>query len=130
MIAFSEAAAIAVHAMIFLAAAEDRPHALKEISTAYAVSDNHLSKVLQKLVKAGYLVSVKGPKGGYQIASGKRSATLMEIYEAIEGPWQASSCLFSGVRKTPCCCVMRPMLSSINKTFYDFMTSRTIENPC
>ena len=96
MIAFSEAAAIAVHAMIFLAAAEDRPHALKEISTAYAVSDNHLSKVLQKLVKAGYLVSVKGPKGGYQIASGKRSATLMEIYEAIEGPWQASSCLFSG----------------------------------
>ena len=127
MIAFSEAAAIAVHAMIFLAAAEDRPHALKEISTAYAVSDNHLSKVLQKLVKAGLVESVKGPKGGYRLVPEKHSATLMEVYEAIDGAWKPRHCLFSGTRKTTCCCAMRPMLAAINKTFEDYMTGHTID---
>ena len=127
MIQMSEAVAIAIHAMIDLAGTPDEPKPLKAIAAASMVSENHLSKVLQKLVKAGLVESVMGPRGGYRVLEAKRSATLMEVYEAVEGPWRPTCCLFSGSRKAPCCCLMRPMLESINKTFYDFMTGHTID---
>lgn len=127
MIQISEAAAIAIHAMIHLARHDQQPQSLKVIAAAAGVSENHLSKVLQKLVKAGLVESVKGPKGGYRLVPEKHSATLMEVYEAIDGAWKPRHCLFSGTRKTTCCCAMRPMLASINKTFEDYMTGHTID---
>ena len=127
MIELSEAAAIAIHAMVFLSRNGTTQQPLKQIAAVTDVSDNHLSKVLQKLVKAGFIESVKGPKGGYVIREEMRSATLMSIYEAIDGEWKPRHCLFSGPRRTPCCCAMRPMLDSINKTFYDYMTGHTID---
>lgn len=127
MIELSEAAAIAIHAMVFLSRNGTTPQPLKQIAAVTDVSDNHLSKVLQKLVKAGFIESVKGPKGGYVIREEMRSATLMSIYEATDGEWKPRHCLFSSPRRTPCCCAMRPMLDSINKTFYDYMTGHTID---
>lgn len=127
MIPLSEATAIAVHAMIFLAHEPDRACSLKTIAAAFDVSENHLSKVLQKLVKAGYVLSEKGPRGGYRIRAEKRSATLMEIYEVTEGAWSPKSCLFSGERGRPCCCLMHGLLDALNKTFEDFMTAQTID---
>lgn len=128
MIPLSEGTAIAIHAMIYLASRPDSPHSLKDVAAQFAISENHLSKVLQKLVKAEFLVSVKGPKGGYRVHPAKRSATLLEVYEVMEGKFQPKTCLFGGVRTTPCCCAMRPMINAIHRTFLDFMSSHTIDN--
>ena len=129
MIQLSEATAIAIHAMIFMANRNtDTPHSLKEIAKTFSISENHLSKVLQKLVKAGYLVSIKGPKGGFKICEGKNNATLMEIYEAIEGKYTPKNCLFASKHLTSCCCIMKPLISSINNTFEDFMNNKRIDD--
>ena len=77
MIELSEAAAIAIHATVFLSRNADEPQSLKTIAAASDVSENHLSKVLQKLAKAGIVASVKGPKGGYYLTDAARTATLM-----------------------------------------------------
>ena len=114
MIELSEAAAIAIHAMVFLSRNGTTPQPLKQIAAVTDVSDNHLSKVLQKLVKAGFIESVKGPKGGYVIREEMRSATLMSIYEAIDGEWKPRHCPLLGSAQAPCCCAMRP--SSIRST--------------
>lgn len=127
MIPLSEATAIAVHAMIFLTHAPQGACSLKTIAAALDVSENHLSKVLQKLVKAGFVVSEKGSRGGYSIRPEKRAAALMEIYEVIEGPWAPKTCLFNGRRGRPCCCLMHGLLGRLNKTFEDFMTEQTID---
>ena len=107
MIELSEAAAIAIHATVFLSRNAGEPQSLKTIAAASDVSENHLSKVLQKLAKAGIVASVKGPKGGYYLTDAARTATLMTVYEAIDGPWKPRHCLFNSPRKAPCCCAMR-----------------------
>lgn len=128
MVELSEAAAIAIHAMIYIVNRNDEVISLKEISEHFNISPNHLSKVLQRLVKAGYLVSVKGPKGGFQVVSGKENSTLLDIYEVIEGKFIPKNCLFASKKINSCCCIMKPLLTSINNTFVDFMSSHKINN--
>lgn len=128
MIELSEATAIAIHAMIYIVNKKNDIISLKEISEHFDISSNHLSKVLQRLVKAGYLESVKGPKGGFQIVSGKEGATLLDIYEVIEGKFIPKNCLFTSKKITNCCCIMKPLLTSINNTFFDFMSNHKINN--
>src|SRR5574344_732206 len=90
MIQFSEATAIALHVMIYIANRKDTVNTLKDISEHFSISPNHLSKVLQRLVKAGYLTSTKGPKGGFQIIEGKETSTLLDILIAVTSRASAS----------------------------------------
>lgn len=126
MIKLSEATAIALHVMIYIANRKESVHSLKEIARFFDISENHLSKVLQRLVKTGFLISIKGPKGGFKLAEGKKTSTLMDIYEAIEGKYVAKNCLFASRHFRSCCCIMKPLLSSINNTFEDFMNDNRI----
>ena len=126
MIQFSEAAAIALHAMIYIANRPRDIHSLKEISGIFKISENHLSKVLQRLVKAGFLVSNKGPCGGFKIVSGKENSSLLDIYEVIEGKYIRRNCLFSSRQLTSSCGIMKPLILSINETFETFMKNNKI----
>lgn len=128
MIELTEATAIAIHAMIYICNRGDDTVSLKEISEHFEISPNHLSKVLQRLVKAGYLISIKGPKGGFKISQNKKNATLLDIYEVIEGKFTPKNCLFSSKKINSCCCIMKPMLTTINNTFIDFMSTHKINN--
>ena len=126
MIQISEASAIALHSVVYISIKDFA--SLKDIAERFDVSSNHLSKVLQRLVKAGYLISVKGPKGGFQICSGKEEAALIDIYEVIEGKFIPKNCLFAFKKINSCCCIMKPLLTSINNTFVDFMSNHKINN--
>lgn len=130
MITHSEATAIALHSMIYFANKKDEIIPLKEIANKFDISEHHLSKVLQRLVKAGYLISVKGPKGGFQISKGKENSTFMEIYEIIEGKYIQKNCLFSSDNTTrkKCCCIMGSLLNSINNEFENFMQNHRIND--
>jgi Rrf2 family transcriptional regulator, nitric oxide-sensitive transcriptional repressor len=92
----SEAASIGMHAMIHLAAHPKERATTRQIADRYKVSEHHLAKVMQKLVKAGLVESSRGPGGGFTISSHKRRINLLQIYEAIEGRLEARSCLLSG----------------------------------
>ena len=77
--------AIALHSMIYIANRENELCTVKDIAEKFSISENHLSKVLQRLVKCGLLISVKGPKGGFSILSEAKNTTFMEINKLIEG---------------------------------------------
>jgi Rrf2 family protein len=90
----SEAANIALHATGLLAAAYgQRPISAAEMAGSLGVSKAHLSKVLQRLMKAGLVRSSRGPGGGYSLAHPPREISLKKIYEAIEGPLRVGGCL-------------------------------------
>ncbi len=57
----------------------------KEISDLYDISFELLSKVLQRLTKAGLIVSHQGVHGGYTLAKSSNSITISSIIYAIEG---------------------------------------------
>lgn len=121
----SEAASIALHAMLILAAKQLTFYSVKEIAARLNVSENHLSKVLQRLVKAGLVVSVKGNKGGFKIAKDPQYLFLLDVYEAIDGKFQPSTCLLN---RTPCenNCIMGDLMASINDQVKQFFTKTNL----
>ncbi len=111
----SDAASIALHAMVFLAGKPDKPFSNKEIAEKLDVSEAHLSKILQRLSKAGLVISYRGPKGGFMLRGDGNGITLLDVLETIEGPFELSSCLFD----KPVCvfenCIIGNMLVSVNE---------------
>ncbi|MEI8201496.1 MAG: Rrf2 family transcriptional regulator [Bacteroidota bacterium] len=87
----SEAASLAIHAMVIIARA---PKIVNVIAIAQATSSskNHLSKVMQRLAKEGFVRSTRGPLGGFELNKLAEEISLLDIYEAIEGPIQKGGC--------------------------------------
>lgn len=87
----SEAASIALHGMILVAQEKEGLNVIK-IAERTDTSKHHVAKVMQRLVKAGYLYSQRGPNGGFVLRRNPKDINFLELYEAIEGPIEISSC--------------------------------------
>ena len=83
-IGISEAASLAIHSMALIAVSEERLNA-GQIAKTTGASRNHLAKVLQRLVKYGFLDSNRGPKGGFVLKRDASKINLLQIYQLIEG---------------------------------------------
>jgi Rrf2 family protein len=66
-----------------------------ELAIAAECPEQFLSKVLQSLTRAGLVLSHRGNTGGFELPNIHRSATLLEVVEAIEGPIRLNVCLNS-----------------------------------
>ena len=64
----------------------------KDIADAYALPQEALAKILQKLVKASLLVSHHGTNGGYALAREATRISAYEVIRAIDGPMLFTSC--------------------------------------
>jgi Rrf2 family protein len=64
----------------------------KEIADTYGIPLPLLSKILQKLSKAGFLRSEHGTNGGYRLARPAGEITALEIIRTIDGPIFLTSC--------------------------------------
>jgi Rrf2 family protein len=92
MLKVSEAASLGLHTMRVLASDGNRRLTTRDIASALRVSEAHLSKVLQRLVRRGLVQSTRGPKGGFTLAQDPTEITLMNVYEAVDGPLTAETC--------------------------------------
>lgn len=109
----SEAASIALHAMIELAQNQDKLISVKEISAKFDVSANHLSKVMQRLNKAGLIASIKGFNGGFKLMVKPEEVTFLEIYELFDGKLRTTNCI---LQKHDCGdqCIFGDLIFSLN----------------
>ncbi|OQA00742.1 MAG: iron-responsive transcriptional regulator [Bacteroidetes bacterium ADurb.Bin408] len=99
IINISEAATLALHSMALIAGSEKMLNAI-DIAQKMHFSKNHLSKVLQMLVRRDYLSSIRGPKGGFRLKKEAQEITLLEIYEIFEGKISSQECAIHN--KTAC----------------------------
>ena len=111
----SEAASIAMHGMVYLAGHPEGPVSVADIAHQLKSSEHHLSKVFQRMTRAGLLKSRMGRRGGFVLAKATGSITLLEVYEAIEGPLRIDSCLLArrvcGGKK----CILGDLLKEVGK---------------
>lgn len=87
----SEATSIAIHSLALIGYKKTQLNA-NEIARITAFSKNHLSKVLQTLVKQGYLKSVRGPRGGFTLSIKPEDISLLEVFEVFEGKIMSDYC--------------------------------------
>ncbi len=65
----------------------------REIGESYGIPLELLSKILQKLVQKGLLVSQAGTHGGYSLSRPAETITAAQVIEAIEGPFSLTNCV-------------------------------------
>jgi len=124
----SDAAALGLHAMALLATKPDRRLPNPHIASVLHSSAAHLSKVLQRLAKAGLVRATRGPKGGFQLAPGGESLTLLQVYEAIEGPLAPQDCLLG----SPICngrhCIFGELLGRVNREVREYLAGTRLSD--
>lgn len=114
LIRISEAASIALHAAMILALDEGKTCSTRAIAATLRVSDAHLSKVLQRLTRVGLVTPVRGPKGGFRLGRDAGTITLLDVYEAIEGPIQPHTCLLERPICEGQCCIVGSLLKQVD----------------
>ncbi len=83
-----------VRVMIHLAGlARHRRCSLSALSSASAAPGSFLSKVLQALVRAGFIASHRGQGGGFELTPLGRGASVRQVIEAVDGPLHLNLCL-------------------------------------
>ena len=122
----SEAASLGMHALGLLSTRLDGPLSARMAADRLGVSEAHLSKVLQRLTKVGLLTSTRGPKGGFVLTRDPASVSLLEVFEAIEGPVEPATCLFG----IPLCegesCVLGKVIVDVNNTLFEYLAEKTL----
>lgn len=103
---YRRSAQLALQASLLLALeAEGSSRPVREIAAALDAPASYLSKVLHNLTRVGLLRSVRGPRGGVQLARSARDIYLWDILSALEPAGELESC-FLGLARcnafTPC----------------------------
>lgn len=78
---------------------------ITEISEAYNISRNHLSKVIHELGKLGYIHTIRGRGGGIKLAKKPENINIGEVVRAIEEDFKLVACFANG----PSTCVITPV---------------------
>jgi len=91
MIRLKKSTTFALYAIHDLGADPARVLTAGEIAGRYGVSEHHVAKVLQRLARAGILRSVRGARGGFQLAQDAREVTLFDVVEVFEPRAPAAS---------------------------------------
>jgi len=127
LIRMLEATALGLHAMVVVAR-RDEPTSTAQIATELRASEAHLSKVLQQLVRVGLLTSKRGPSGGYTLAKPPTEISLLDVYEALEGPLRQDGCLFT----EPVCrqaeCILGDLVKRLRSEVHDHLRSTSLSD--
>ncbi len=79
-------------AMKHLAEHGERCASAKDLADTYGIPQEALAKILQRLVRAGLLLSQQGTKGGYVLSRNPRQISALEVIRVIDGPLLLTAC--------------------------------------
>jgi Rrf2 family protein len=121
----TEAVSIALHSMVLVAKAKSSQMNASIIADITGSSKFHVSKVMQKLVKDGFLSSQRGPAGGFLLETSPENITLLQIFESIEGKIVISKCPLNKV-----CpfgdCIFEDLTMIMTRQFRDYLQAHTL----
>lgn len=66
---------------------------LRSVAERQNVSMKYMEQIVSQLTKAGFLLSIRGPQGGYKLARAPEKYTVGEILRVTEGGLAPVSCL-------------------------------------
>ena len=127
VIQFSEAAFIALHGMVIVAKAKEGELVnVIQISDRLNSSKHHVAKVMQRMVKDGYLNSHRGPSGGFSLKMAAEDIKLLDLYESIEGKIEINDCPLDH----PVCkfdkCIFNNVTKKLTEEFVEYMDNQTL----
>ncbi|RMF67042.1 MAG: Rrf2 family transcriptional regulator [Calditrichaeota bacterium] len=118
MVKLNKSTRFALYAIVELSSRPEGVVSAKEIAEKYGISEHHVAKVLQQLVRQRLIRSVRGLRGGFQIAKDPKEITMMDVVEIFEPPTPPTSCLlldFGQSCELQVTCRIREVLNEIQE---------------
>ena len=102
----------------------------KDIAEAYRIPLPLLSKVLQKLARAGLLISEQGTNGGYRLSRSAGEISTLEVIRTIDGPIILTHCFTEHEGDKQCTqatlCPVREPLRKVHEGILRLLSGITI----
>src|SRR5688572_10332223 len=132
MLKLSRKTLLALEAVIDIAFnARPEPVQAKEITARQGIPQRYLEQVMQKLVRAGVLKGVRGPRGGYRLARERRRITVGEIVRVVYGTERTTKDLLTMEPGSELAeKVIRPLWRDVRENFMRDMDAITLEDLC
>ena len=102
----------------------------RTISADTEVPQRFALKILHKLLQHKIVISYKGAKGGYALASPPETITLRQVIEAVEGPYVISRCQLEPCRCTNAACRFHKIYEEISDLVRERLDSYTFSQSC
>jgi Rrf2 family nitric oxide-sensitive transcriptional repressor len=116
--------------LMYLAADPGRRATIAEVAAAFDIKENHLTKVVHFLGKAGWLRNVRGKGGGLELARPPREIVVGAVVRATEGAALPAECFGDDAER--CClhriCLLRAVLGRALDAFYAVLDHCTLED--
>ncbi len=113
----------AVTAMLDIALHRQRgPISVVDIAQRQGISAAYLEQLLAKLKKAGLLLSVRGPGGGYQVEGPLESISVSSIITAVGDGVDATRCHGSGDCQDGHQCLTHDLWAELSGEIDGFLT--------
>ncbi|PAJ73460.1 hypothetical protein CJF42_15875 [Pseudoalteromonas sp. NBT06-2] len=91
-----------IRVLMYLALYTENLVSIEEIAKSYAISKNHLTKVVHILVKSGFVTSVRGRNGGIKLAKLPEDINIGHVVSQTEEDFYLVECFNTTSNK----CVM------------------------
>ncbi|WP_297437801.1 Rrf2 family transcriptional regulator [uncultured Clostridium sp.] len=115
-------------ALIYLANNTDRLCTVEELSTTLDISEHHLKKIVQKLAKTEFVISLKGRAGGLKLGLDPSDIILSEVLKVTEENLNIAGC-FSNRDSCPMMssgCRLKGIMNSALNSFIDEFANYTL----
>lgn len=126
LLKLSDACSLALHALAILAGPDSPLAQTGAMAQKLGASEHHLSKVLQRLHRAGLVEAKRGPNGGFMLTQPATQVRLLDVYEAIDGPVPGNSCLLG----RPMCkrknCILGGLSADVQQSFIKYFSETTL----
>ncbi|MDE2136192.1 MAG: Rrf2 family transcriptional regulator [Gammaproteobacteria bacterium] len=114
--------------LMFVAARPGRQVTIGEIAAAFAISESHLTKVVNHLGKHGWLVNVRGRGGGMRLACPAADISVGAVVRSAEAAGALVECFKPRGNRcviTPVC-ALRGVLAEALEGFYAALDGTTL----
>ena len=111
--------------LVLAALPEGKLSSIPEICQFYDISNNHLAKVVQRLVKCGYIKAIRGKGGGICLAKPAQEINLADVVRDFETQLSVVNCA------QPRCriihdCQLQGLLADAMKAFINTLEAYTL----
>jgi Rrf2 family protein len=105
----------------------ERPTQVREIARVEGLSAKYLEQLLGRLRSGGLVKSVRGARGGYQLARPAHEITVREVLVLLEGSLAPTDCVEpnSGCRANEEC-TAHAVWSGLYATILEYLDSQTL----
>lgn len=117
-----------IRVLIYIGLRPGEMATIGELADVYAISKNHLMKVVYHLGQHGYIETVRGKGGGFYLALAPKEINIGELIRTTEQNSVLASCFTAGSQecRIETACELKQMLSESIDAFYQVLDNYTL----